>query len=151
MVAAVNRVRSREFPDLLTKLAGGGRFSTPKLCDCVFRELQNLFSTRLGPASDELERFPYVKVSALRYGVRDPSGPVGEPSDYADHLAQTIRMFEPRLEPSSVTVQPITSDHISAHRWVFRIDGTLSTGGNVDSFRCFAAFDLMEGRATVVR
>lgn len=149
MLAEIEQIRTRGFPDLLTKVAGGGRYSALRLRDCVLRDLRDLFNARLD--GERLEDFPQVVRSVLRYGVRDPGSAAGAQADYAAHLAWAIRTFEPRLEPSSVSVLPITSKHISAHRWVFRIDGMLQTQGSGYGFRCFVSFDLMESRAIVVR
>jgi len=145
------RSRMREFPDLLSKLESGSG-SMVDLWECVFRNVGQLFGARLGPEGKELETLTYARNSICRFGVRDPSGPVGGPSDYAEHLAQAIRVHEPRLVAKTVSVRYIEPPpQVSQSRWLFRVEGLLWPECAGHCFRCLAAFDLMEGRATLVR
>jgi len=124
----------------------------PELRESVLRDLHRLLNTRSNEAYDECsEPGPSLQASAVCYGVRNPGSPEENPTTYAQHLAWKIRLFAPRLDPDRLSVQPIISDHTSATRWIFRIDGTLRTHGNGYAFRCFASFDLMEGRTAILR
>ncbi|WP_298163485.1 type VI secretion system baseplate subunit TssE [Novosphingobium sp.] len=84
------------------------RFNEAALCATVRRELGWLFNTTNLEASIDLDPFPQVKTSVLNYGVPDLAGKSLSSRAVlrrAREIRDSIQAFEPRIEPSSLTVE----------------------------------------------
>ncbi len=85
------------------------RFNEAALRATVRRELAWLLNTtHLGSVID-LEPYPHVQTSVLNYGIPDMSGQVLDNRlviQRARDIRDAIRAFEPRLEESSLIVEP---------------------------------------------
>jgi type VI secretion system protein ImpF len=86
------------------------RFNESALRATVRRELAWLLNTtHLGSVID-LEPYPQVQTSVLNYGIPDMSGQVLDNRlviQRARDIRDAIRAFEPRLDESSLVVEPV--------------------------------------------
>lgn len=101
------------------------RFNEAALRATVRRELAWLLNTiQLGAVMD-LEPYPHVRTSVLNYGVPDLAGKVYTGrilQQRARDIRDAIRAFEPRIEPSSLVVEPTDRDREDAITYVIKCD-----------------------------
>ena len=88
------------------------RFNEAALRTTVKRELAWLLNTTNLASSIDLEPYPEVQSSVLNYGVADLAGK--STSDWviverAREIEDAIRTFEPRIDPTSLVVEPRAS------------------------------------------
>ncbi len=85
------------------------RFGESALRATVRRELAWLLNTTNMGASVDLERYPQVARSVVNYGVPDLAGQAVSEwaiTQRARQIHEAITVFEPRLDPASLTVAP---------------------------------------------
>ena len=104
------------------------RFNEAALRATVRRELNWILNTtNLGSVVD-LEPYPQVKVSVLNYGVPDLAGKALTQrvvQNRAHEIRDAIRVFEPRMDPERLEVEPIaTVERVNAITYVIRGDVT---------------------------
>lgn len=89
------------------------RFGEAALRATVKRDLAWLLNTTQFGARGELEGYPEVQTSVLNYGVPDLAGRTLHARtvlDRARQIRNAIRIFETRIDPESLVVEPIASD-----------------------------------------
>lgn len=85
------------------------RFNEAALRATIRRELAWLLNTSNLESSVDLERYPHVQASVLNYGLSDLSGKsLGRRTvlQRAREIRKAIRVFEPRLDKDSLSVEP---------------------------------------------
>jgi type VI secretion system protein ImpF len=102
------------------------RFNERALRQTVMRELNWLLNTTSLESLEDLEPYPQVRTSVLNYGVRDLAGKTLTRSVVAGRAKQirdAIRAFEPRLEPTQLDVEALTTtERENAVTYVIRGD-----------------------------
>ena len=86
------------------------RFNETALRATIRRDLAWLLNTTNLGASAALEHYPHVATSVLNYGVPDLAGKSLQRRTIlqrAREIRTAIRAFEPRLEPTSLMVEPV--------------------------------------------
>ncbi len=104
------------------------RFNEAALRATVRRELAWLLNTTNFGATGDLDPYPHVATSVLNYGVPDLAGKVLEGRvvlQRAREIRNAIRIFEPRLEASSLTVEPDRESQ-GTHLVTFTIHGDIT-------------------------
>lgn len=87
-------------------------FSENALRANIRRELNWLLNTTHFEASADLSKYPEVKTSVLNYGVADLAGKSQSREtirERSKRIAAAIRTFEPRIDPSTLTVDTMTT------------------------------------------
>lgn len=88
------------------------RFGEAALRATVKRDLAWLLNTTQFGARGELEHYPEVQTSVLNYGVPDLAGRslhTRTVLDRAREIRNAIRVFETRLDPDTLIVEPFAS------------------------------------------
>ena len=102
-VASREAMRFYALPDI-------HRFNEEALRVTVRRELGWLLNTTNLAAVDDLEPYPQVKTSVLNYGVPDLAGKAITRAvivQRARDIRAAIRAFEPRIDASTLRVEPV--------------------------------------------
>jgi len=89
------------------------RFNEAALRATIRRDLAWLLNTTNFGALGELEDYPEVQTSVLNFGVPDLAGKSlhgRSVLDRARDIRQAVRVFETRLEPKSLVVEPVKSN-----------------------------------------
>ncbi|PEQ14585.1 type VI secretion protein [Novosphingobium sp. PC22D] len=105
------------------------RFNERALRATVKRELSWLLNTTNLASSIDLEDYPQVRSSVLNYGVPDLSGQAMTKTMIrrrAREMRQSILDFEPRLEESTLRVEPLDAVE-RIHAVTFLISGDVET------------------------
>jgi type VI secretion system protein ImpF len=137
-------------PSILDRLIAGERgagargvyeyIGVRELRDSIARDLEWLLNTKLTRLLD-LEPFPEARDSVLAYGVPDFSTYSWRNSSDASAISrileETIRRFEPRLLPRSVSVEALPNGEVDDFTLGFRINAVL----DVDPIREAVSFD----------
>lgn len=103
------------------------RFNEAALRATVMRELNWLLNTTSLDSLVDLEPYPEVKTSVLNFGVRDLAGKTLTQKvvqERGRHMRDSIRAFEPRLDPSALDVDTIGSQRENAITYRIRSDIT---------------------------
>ncbi len=104
------------------------RFNEGALRATVRRELNWILNTTNLASVEDLEPYPEVKVSVLNYGVPDLAGKALTPrvvQGRARDIRDAIRIFEPRMDPNHLDVEPLSStERVNAITYVIRGDIT---------------------------
>lgn len=106
------------------------RFGEAALRATVKRDLAWLLNTTQFGARGELEHFPEVQTSVLNYGVPDLAGRslhTRTVLDRAREIRNAIRIFETRLDPESLIVEPLAAKD-KPNTVVFAIQAEIKTG-----------------------
>ncbi len=88
------------------------RFNEAALRTTVRRELSWLLNTTNLDAVEDLTPYPQVKTSVLNYGVPDLAGKTLTKrviQARAREIRDAIRIFEPRMDPKRLDVEPIST------------------------------------------
>ena len=136
-------------PSIIERLRSGGesvRSATDLSIDIdgmrreVLAHLQALLNTRLAEV-EGLDEFPEAKQSLLSYGVPDLSsyfhGSQGDMVRLKAGIERAIRMFEPRLDPTSLRVERTSDSTDTGLQMRLRIHALLK----VHPFRSQIQFD----------
>ena len=114
----ISGLRSNETPDVVSEMTTHyavpdiKRFGEAALRATVKRDLAWLLNTTQFGARGELEGYPQVQTSVLNYGVPDLAGRSLHSRtilDRAREIRNAIRVFETRIEPESLVVEPLAS------------------------------------------
>jgi type VI secretion system protein ImpF len=114
----ISGLKSAETPDVISEMTVHypvpeiKRFGEAALRATVKRDLAWLLNTTQFGARGELEGYPQVQTSVLNYGVPDLAGRSLHSRtilDRAREIRNAIRVFETRLEPESLVVEPLAS------------------------------------------
>ena len=104
------------------------RFNEGALRATVRRELNWILNTTNLASVQDLEPYPEVKVSVLNYGVPDLAGKAltrRVVQSRAREIREAIRIFEPRMDPNRLDVEPLSStERVNAITYVIRGDVT---------------------------
>jgi type VI secretion system protein ImpF len=106
------------------------RFGEAALRATVKRDLAWLLNTTQFGARGELEHFPQIQTSVLNYGVPDLAGRslhTRTVLDRAREIRNAIRVFETRLDPDSLIVEPLASKD-KPNSVVFAIQAEIKSG-----------------------
>jgi type VI secretion system protein ImpF len=106
------------------------RFGEAALRATVMRDIAWLLNTTQFAASADLEGYDEVKSSVLNYGVPDLAGRSHHARtilDLAREIRNAIRMFETRLDPESLVVEPVASKD-KVNTVVFLIHAEICSG-----------------------
>ena len=104
------------------------KFNETALRATIRRELAWLLNTTNMEALTDLEPYPHVQTSVLNYGLSDLAG---KPLTYravlqrAREIRKAIRLYEPRLDEKSLTVEPV-SEPDRPHAITFVIQGDIT-------------------------
>lgn len=104
------------------------RFNETALRSTVRRELAWLLNTTNLEAIEDLDPYPEVQTSVLNYGVPDLSGKALTRRmilQRAREIRKAIRLFEPRFDRESLTVEP-GEDGETPNALVFVIHGDIT-------------------------
>jgi type VI secretion system protein ImpF len=114
----ISGLRSNETPDVVSEMTTHyavpdiKRFGEAALRATVKRDLAWLLNTTQFGARGELEGYPQVQTSVLNYGVPDLAGRSLHSRtilDRAREIRNAIRVFETRIEPESLVVEPLAA------------------------------------------
>ena len=108
------------------------RFNETALRATIRRELAWLLNTTNFEALHDLEPYPHVQTSVLNYGLSDLAGKAltrRSVLQRAREIRRAIRLFEPRLEEKSLTVEP-TVDEDRPHAITFTINGDITAAAH---------------------
>ena len=108
------------------------RFNEAALRKTVRRELAWLLNTTNLSATSDLEAYPEVLTSVLNYGVPDLAGKSlhrRTVQQRAREIRTAIRTFEPRIDPESLKVEPVTTDE-ATNQIIFMIHGDITSAVN---------------------
>ncbi|HET7605914.1 MAG TPA: type VI secretion system baseplate subunit TssE [Sphingomicrobium sp.] len=114
----ISGLKATETPDVMGEMMRHypipeiKRFGESALRATVKRDLAWLLNTTQFGARGELEGYPQVQTSVLNYGVPDLAGRSLHSRtilDRAREIRNAIRVFETRLEPESLVVEPLAS------------------------------------------
>jgi type VI secretion system protein ImpF len=108
-------------------------FSENALRANIRRELNWLLNSTHLEATTDLSKYPQVRTSVLNYGVADLAGKSQSSEtikERATKIAAAIRTFEPRIDPSTLTVNTMTQrDGELMPTYVISGDITSATAG----------------------
>ena len=122
----------------------------------VRRDLERLLDTRTMLLED-LAAYPEARASILGYGLPDLSSMSQSSNDdrrrLCEQIEDTLRCLEPRLEPKSIKVTPITRPASEgpppSPRLDFRVSAVLHVEPIRESVRFDTSFDLERGSIEV--
>jgi type VI secretion system protein ImpF len=103
------------------------RFNEAALRATLRRELAWLLNTTNYGAVNDLEAYPQVRTSVLNYGVPDLAGKSLHRRTIlhrAREIRNAIRIFETRIDPRSLVVEPVASDEPNSIRFLIHGDVT---------------------------
>lgn len=101
------------------------RFNEKALRGTIRRELNWLLNTTQMDAAQSLDDYPEVKSSVLNYGVPDLTGRasiLAAVQTRSDQIHEAIRLFEPRINPETLSVEIGSSSRDYAVSFVIRGD-----------------------------
>lgn len=115
-------------PDIRTSTGGVRVLTMEELRAGTRRDLAALLNaTGLGVIQD-LSDFPNAQRSTLNFGMPDMSGKTASSVDIRDLerlLAKTIREFEPRLLPESLSIKGVVTDQMNHNVMTLTIEAEL--------------------------
>lgn len=115
------------------------RFNEAALRSTIRRELAWLLNTTNIEALHDLEPYPHVQSSVINYGLTDLAGKAltrRAVLQRAREIRKAIRLFEPRLSESSLTVEPAENpDKPNTVAFVIRGDITAAAQAMPVKFR----------------
>jgi type VI secretion system protein ImpF len=127
------------------------RYNENAMRNSVRRELNWLLNTVNLGAAEDLEPYPQVKTSVLNYGLPDLTGRIstkGAIQARAAEIAETIRVFEPRLDPDNLEV--VASGEVGLDNAVsYVIRGDVRSAVRMMPVKFYAAIEVETGAAVV--
>lgn len=96
--------------------------------DGVLRDLIWLLNAKAHTADEEMSEFPEVASSVLNFGTRDLCGLISSSMDMRDlehDIAESIRRFEPRINPRTIEVTAVAGTQRNANGLALQIRGEL--------------------------
>ncbi len=120
--------------------------------EAVLRDLRWLFNASCHLPDEGWGDFREVSRSVLNYGTRDLTGLLSSSLNIGEleqHLAEAIRLFEPRIIAHSLVVKAITdTDKLSPNVIAFEIRGDLWARPLPDQLYIKTEIDLDSGQCT---
>jgi type VI secretion system protein ImpF len=120
--------------------------------EAVLRDLRWLFNANCHLPAEGLDEFGEVVRSVLNYGTRDLTGLLSSSLNIGEleqHLAEAIRLFEPRIIPHSLVVKAIMDpERINSNILAFEIRGDLWARPLPDQLFIKTEIDLETGQCT---
>jgi len=117
---------------------------------CVLRDLGWLLNSPSHLDSDGLEDFPEVEDSVLNYGTADLTGRTASSVDMTDleaELVRTIKTYEPRILPKSLSVKVVPGVNKSTPNTLgFEIRGLMWANPMPEQFFLETQIDLETGQ-----
>ena len=127
------------------------RYNENAMRNSVRRELNWLLNTVNLEAVEDLEPYPQVRTSVLNYGLPDLTGRIstkGAIQARAAEIAETIRVFEPRLDPDNLEVA--ASGEVGVDNSVsYVIRGDVRSAVRMMPVKFYAAIEVETGQAIV--
>lgn len=118
----------------------------------VLANLRMLFSSRMHPRPEEIDKWPDAKTSVVCYGLSDFCGLDNSPEIFEmvkKEIAWQIRCFEPRLNPNTLIItrfEDEKSDHCS---FSLHIEARFAIESISDDFSCNFYMELETGRSII--
>jgi type VI secretion system protein ImpF len=127
------------------------RYNENAMRNSVRRELNWLLNTINLAAVEDLEPYPQVRTSVLNYGLPDLTGRIstkGAIQSRAAEIAETIRVFEPRLDAENLEV--VSAGDVGVDNAVsYVIRGDVRSAVRMMPVKFYAAIEVETGEATV--
>jgi len=127
------------------------RYNESAMRNSVRRELNWLLNTVNLEAVEDLEPYPQVRTSVLNYGLPDLTGRIstrGAIQARAGEIAETIRLFEPRLDANNLEVE--ASGGVGVDNAVsYVIRGDVRSAVRMMPVKFYAAIEVETGEAIV--
>lgn len=132
----ISGLRTTDTPDVMSEVMRFypvpemQRFGEAALRATVKRDIAWLLNTTQFAAGADLDGYPEVKSSVLNFGVPDLAGRTHHARtvlDLAREIRNAIRMFETRLDPETLVVEPLASKD-KVNTVIFLIHGEISSG-----------------------
>jgi type VI secretion system protein ImpF len=121
-----------------------------QLKEDIFNNIEMLFNSRSHASSGEAGRHEDVENSVLGFGIRDFCGKTSS-GDYKEelrrHIMKQLRIFEPRLDPSSITVD--FSQEKDGSILEYMIGGVIQVKEVNEEVKFFSNLDLESGNASL--
>jgi type VI secretion system protein ImpF len=134
-----------------TTLSEVARYNETAMRNSVRRELNWLLNTVNLEAVEDLEPYPEVKTSVLNYGLPDLTGRIstkGAILARSAEIAQSIRLFEPRLDANKLEVE--ASGEVGVDNAVsYVIRGDVRSAVRMMPVKFYAAIEVETGEAIV--
>ncbi|MDR0402593.1 MAG: type VI secretion system baseplate subunit TssE [Treponema sp.] len=121
-----------------------------RLKEDIFNNIEMLFNSRSHTASGEMGEWADVEDSVLGFGVKDFCGRTSS-DDYKEelrqHITKQLRIFEPRLDPASITVD--FSQEKDGSVLEYSIGGVIRVKEVNEEVKFFSNLDLESGNASL--
>jgi type VI secretion system protein ImpF len=127
-----------------------GLVTVRQLKEDIFTNIEMLFNSRCHTVTGELKAFSEVEDSVLGFGIKDFCGKTSVDSyreEMRRHILKQLRIFEPRLEPSSITVE--FSEENSGFLLEYEIGGVIRLKEVGEEVKFFSNLDLESGAAVL--
>jgi type VI secretion system protein ImpF len=127
------------------------RFNEAALRTTVLRELNWILNTTNLASVIDLEPYPEVETSVINYGVHDMSGKLLQRraiQGRARDIRDAIRLYEPRIDPQKLDVEPMTSSQ-KPNAVTFVIRGDVTTAVNAMPVEFKTDVEIDTGAATL--
>lgn len=123
-----------------SRATGDLRIGVEDLKQAVLRDIEWLLNTKR-PLNMHFDDFEEAQSSILNFGIPDftqySAANGGDCSQVCSLITETLRRFEPRLDPRTIGVEHLVSEELTGIRAQFRIHGVL----HVDPVRVPVTFD----------
>jgi type VI secretion system protein ImpF len=116
----------------------------------VFDNIEMLFYSRSHLSPAEMKNIPELENSVLGYGIVDFCGRMHSKSNeefLREHIRKQLLDFEPRLDPTTVTVDFFSSEDSIESLLEFQISGLIRTGEVNEEVRFISRINLETGLA----
>jgi type VI secretion system protein ImpF len=127
------------------------RYNETAMRASVRRELGWLFNTVNLAASIDLDPYPHVQTSVLNYGMPDLTGQISTAAAVrtrATQIAETIRIFEPRMDPERLQVRAEPAVGLD-NAVSYVIQGDITSAVRAMPVQFFANVEVETGEAVV--
>jgi len=130
---------------------GSGSLITGKqLKEDIFENIDMLFNSRSHASQADLMGKEELALSVLGYGISDFCGrqsSTASRNDLRDHIFRQISFFEPRLDPSSLSIEPLDIIEGNTTSIEFRISGIIKVKGVDEEIVFTSRLNLESGSA----
>lgn len=127
-------------------------FTEASMRATIRRDLAWLLNTTSFETGTDLANYPNVKTSVVNFGVREYAGRTRDsisPREQAREIRDAIKAFEPRLDPKTLRVKPVT-DYSEDGRAAFVIEAEIAGMPNLSPVRFQTQLDLETSSIEVV-
>jgi type VI secretion system protein ImpF len=127
-----------------------GLATVKQLKEDIFDNIEMLFNSRSHAAFGEVGEYADIENSVLGFGIRDFCGKTSS-GDYKEelrqHIMKQLRIFEPRLDPSSIIVD--FSQEKDGSILEYMISGIIRIKEVNEEVKFFSNLDLESGNASL--